>query len=460
METSINSILDSYDNSDLDHICKIVNFCKTHYDNKIIEQNLSPYFINLKKKADEYVYYFAKIQSNKNNKNDKDDILCACDELRNFINSIRHYEDDSVHTESEKEIIKNNIIIEKLTKKFSSDKNTNENIDEDLDEDDNEDPNTYINDIFLEVIIKKIYVLNYELKYIKFDYDSRLRVPDIILEKSETIFCNNKIIFLDNGAHTEYARDIYNIFNFKKLNLYEFSKFLCYLFDTDYESHPKYYTGCNDPDENYIVCNIDNIDNHNTDDHNIDDTNDTVNIHDMDDIVNYCEEYNKNNNFDYIYDIIKEFDRIVEPDQIENLIDVLNLYLKKKLFIVNNLPIDEIYFDFFIDKIKNINYNVHTSNLFKDDICKIISFDIFFGINMTISCVSFEGISVDTREYHTQYIKNIYVDNEIVIYQHGSTSYLNDIYNQIYSYNNTFQNVFAFHSFICHLFNLQSSLHL
>ncbi len=345
-------------------------------------------------------------------------------------------------------------------------------------ENDAENDDKYVDRIFLEVTIKKIYFAtknshlpNFEMKYVKFDYDSQIKIPDTILEKSESIYCNNKIIFSDDGVYTNYAKSIYDSLNFQNLTFLEFSSFLCYLFDTDYEVDPKLYINPDETSSDYSSDCDENTEN-------------------KDDILNYDEEYNQNDKFDCIYDVMHEFNMLIKTENknnlniaIEYLISVLNKYLKKNLFsitqslefaimtnmiennfvnydkmtlpitlsdklpalidIVNNENLNDICY--FVDKITNIKYNVYNSKLYDDDICKIISFDIFHNDIINIKYVLFGGISHETWDYHLQSIENIYANEQLIIYnKKETTNYANELYKKFNFDSITFDKFISF----------------
>lgn len=462
MENTILSILEKYiKNFDGNYeiIYKIVNYCKNYYENSLLEKNLCPNFLRFKKKAYEYIDFFVRIRNRVrcrekiHNIHFESNIINACNELQNFIKCIKHYEDDFVQTEPE--------II---------DANSN------FEDDENNDK--YEKIPFLEVTVKKIYfetdkeVQNFEMKYVKFDYDSQVKISEIILEKNESIYFNNKIIFSDDGAYTNYAKYIYESLKFKNLSFLEFSNFISYLFDTDYEVDPKLYA---DPCETdfYYSSNSDSDSNSNSD-------------YNKDEVLNCCEEYNQNGNFDCIYDVIHDFNILIQIENqndrnnsVEYLISILDKYLKQNLFpitnyisknnlvnynekilsfpksqsladIINDENLDD--FCYFVNKITNIKYDIHNSKIFEDDICKIISFHIFYDDVINIKYVLFEGILNESSDYHLQSIENIYANDKLIIYnKKETTDYTWEIYQKFKFNSVTFE---KFISFIYLLFKI------
>jgi hypothetical protein len=453
MENTILSILEKYIkkfDGNYEIIYKIVNYCKNYYENSLLEKNLCPDFLRFKKKACEYIDFFVRIRNRVicrekiRNIQMENNIINACNELQNFIKCIKHYEDDFVKTESE-------------------------NIDANLNFEDDENNDKYENSPFLEVTIKKIYfetgkaIQNFEIKYVKFDYDSQVKIPDIILEKNESIYFNNKIIFFDDGAYTNYAKYIYDILQFKNLSFLEFSSFLSYLFDTDYEVDPKLYSESSEIDFYYSS----------------DSNSDSNSDYSKDENFNCCEEYNQNDNFDCIYDVIHDFNMLIQIENqndrnnfVEYLISILDKYLKQNLFPITNyisknnlvdynektllLPksqsltniiSDENFDDFcyFVNKITNVKYDIHNSKIFEDDICKIISFHIFYDDVINLKYVLFKGILNESSDYHLQSIENIYANNKLIIYnKKETTDYAWEIYKKFNFNSVAFDNFISF----------------
>jgi hypothetical protein len=409
--SEVHDILEKYDKEK--NLFRLIEYCKNFYGIELLESNLSPEFKYICTRANDYLDYFAKTIS----KNQELTIY----ELKRFIDCITHYEEDIVETEPE-EISKEIQELEVATKEFQDE------LLENTQSDGNSSDTSDMNQPFLITTIKKVFMFHevighFELKYVKFDYDNRNSIEEN-LSYTENIYFNDKIIFSDTCSQTKEAENFFEIFGFKYISFIQFSEFMSYLFDTDLETisnnnneSPK---STDDDIENMDDCdnNSDNDDNNNNDD----------------DITNY--------DLDNLYNIKNDFDGIVikynSENTKENLVFILDECLKTNLFIKN---IDNEEMKMFFDKISNVRYDIHKSKTTNDDICKIISFDVFVNEIMTFKYVSFNGIATKYCDFHNESINNIYVNDVLILNDsQETTDYTKAIYQMINFSDISFEN--------------------